>query len=48
MDLHKVYESLGAHVRASEHMTGVLYSIKDDLMNRWSREILLTIFSSLM
>jgi hypothetical protein len=45
---HKVYESLGAHVRASEHMTDVPYSINDDLMNHWSREILLTLFSSLM
>jgi hypothetical protein len=45
---HKVYESLAAHIRTGEHTTGVPYSINDDLMNHWSREILLTLFSSLM
>jgi hypothetical protein len=44
---HKVYESLDAHVRASEHMTGVSCSINDDLTNHWSRKILLILFSSL-
>jgi hypothetical protein len=41
---HKGYESLGAHARASEYMTGVPCSITDDLTNHWSREILLTYF----
>lgn len=41
---HKVYESLGAHIRTGEHTTGVPYSINDDLMNHWRREILLTLF----
>ena len=45
---HKVYESLDAHVRASEHMTDVPYSINDDPMNNRGREMLLTLFSSRM
>jgi len=45
---HKVYESLVPHIRTGEHTTGVPYSINGDLMNHWSQEILLTLFSSLM
>ena len=45
---HKVYESLEAHVRTGEHTTDVPYSLNGDLMNHCSREMLLTLFPSLM